>query len=112
MSKENAKKFYDEVVSQGEQNSWFAKSEAQIEEIIAKEGYDFTFADLKAVLKEHVMSQEISDEELDIAAGGRHLGGCTHDYYIQECTDTVESGSACWSGDRCHMVESTYDYVK
>lgn len=108
MSKESAQKFYDEIIAKGEQDAWFSKSAKEIEKIIEQQSLSFTIDELKEVIKDNISSQELSLDELDLVAGGGDSANCTGEWYIGNCSATVESGSWCMSNDDCVVWEVTY----
>lgn len=76
--------------------------------------------------KDQILGQKLDDDELDTISGGRvrfsqrtfenecttsiapGKGGCTWSYIIEQCSDTVEERSSCWSGDYCPTIGTSY----
>lgn len=71
--------------------------------------------------KNQILKQQMDDDEMASVGGGltmgikrdthskaSHSGGCNGLYYTKPCTDTVEEGSSCWSGDYCKGWDSAY----
>jgi hypothetical protein len=59
--------------------------------------------------KTQILGQKLDDDELDaISGGGRAsgVGGCSSDYYYENCGATVEKGSDCWGVDFCTVTNS------
>ena len=77
--------------------------------------------------KNEILKEKVDKEEMDAINGGnrppvtderyseRHRalkeGGCSRNYYRQNCTATVEDGSWCWTNDRCHHFSEQYDVI-
>ena len=120
MSKENAKRFLDEL-DQNEKALEMLKEmkDADSEEDIrllasaAREtGYDTTEEEIREILenaKATVIQEsdeaaeqfkKLSREDVDAVAGGKK-----HD---PRCKDTFKSGENCWWNDQCHKVVNYY----
>ena len=110
MSLEAAKKVLTEV----NREVFKGKSEKEIELFLKENGYDCSIEELK---KAYILAETLSEDEMEKVTGGKGNGCphaakkgsgmlgyamdvCTGDYYVESCSDTVEEGSSCWSGDR------------
>lgn len=111
MSRESAKAFYEDIKAKGQENEWYAKNEEDVKAYIANEKLDFTFDEIKEVVKGAVLNQAVSDEELDVAAGGVDYSNCHRNFFDRSCTATVEQGSLCWTDDYCQAFDSRYQCV-
>lgn len=112
MSLEAAKKVLAEV----NKDTFSGKSREEVEQFLKENGYDCTIDELKKV---YILAESLSEDELVKVTGGagngcphaakkaseglgRYAdgdGSCAGDYYSEACSDTVEKGSFCWSGD-------------
>lgn len=79
-----------------------------------------------ALVKNSILGQKLDDDELDVVSGGRikcwtnrYQGKCSENsapgnglcswtFIVEKCSDTVEKGSSCWSGDYCTTFSTTY----
>ena len=91
MSLEAAKK----LLSQVNRNDFAGKSEEEIADFLKESGC--TLDELK---KAYILSQSLSEGEMEKVSGGGDLATCTGDYYKESCSDTVEYGSNCIFGDQ------------
>ena len=120
MSLEAAKKVLTEV----NREAFEGKSEEEIGKFLIDNGYDCTIDEVKKV---YILGEHLSEDEMAKVTGGKGNGCphaakkdsgmlgyamdvCTGDYYVEHCSDTVEEGSSCWSGDRA-CVFSGRDYT-
>lgn len=94
MSLEAAKKLLNEV----KREDFAQKSQEELEQFLKENDYDCTLEEVK---KAYILAEPMSEKELEKVSGGIFFDrkNCAGDYYVEQCSDTVEENSHCWSGD-------------